>query len=140
MGRRSVTWLTRGGAVALAVLALVLTLVFFGGSEKPSRQAERPRAVPTTPETEPEATISTLPTSETVKNVIFERSYSECASFDRARLAAKYKVEGTSDANIATGVARGWVIYFKAGLDAIREGRSGCLTAFKQEQQQQTAP
>ena len=82
---------------------------------------------PTTAETEP---AQTLPTSEVIKLEIFERAYSECASFPLADLAGKYKVAKRTKKAVAEGVARGWVKFFEAGPDAIPEGRSGCLGGF----------
>ena len=114
----------------LAILvAIVVAVTVIGYSATDSSSEDPDDAAPATT-AEP---ISTLPTSETVKLAIFERAYSECASTELADLAGKYKIAETTEETVATGVARGWVKFFDAGEDAIPEGRSGCLMAFKEE-------
>ena len=76
------------------------------------------------------ATTEVAPTPDNLKLAVFERSYSECASTDFERLAAKYKVADKTEPGVATAVARGWAEFMRAGPDAIADGRSGCLQGF----------
>lgn len=107
-------------AVALALIASVFVI----GRSNDDETAPQTTAATTT---EPVG-----PTSEAVKNAVFERSYSECASTDRAPLAGKYNLADQKDATLATGVGRAWVKYFKAGDDALPDGRAGCLQGLEQ--------
>jgi ABC-type Fe3+-hydroxamate transport system substrate-binding protein len=71
-----------------------------------------------------------LAASTTPKNVqlaVYERAYSECASSEPALLASKYKAVDTSKRGVAAAVGRAWASYFKAGRDAVQDGRDGCL-------------
>jgi hypothetical protein len=74
--------------------------------------------------------LSTLPTPEAVQTQVFERALSECASYDVARLAGKYNVAVITEQNVAQAVAEAWVRQFKAGRDALTDGRDGCLQGF----------
>ena len=74
--------------------------------------------------------LSTLPTPEAVQTQVFERALSECASYDVARLAGKYNVAVITEQNVAQAVAEAWVRQFRAGRDALTDGRDGCLQGF----------
>jgi hypothetical protein len=111
---------------AFACAAIVFVSVFTAGCGDDSSDAGAP---PTTTETT--APAGTLPTSESVKLAIFERSYSECASTELNALKAKYKLRDTTDQVLATGVALAWIKYFKGGQDAFPDGRDGCLAGLK---------
>jgi hypothetical protein len=74
--------------------------------------------------------LSTLPTPEAVQTQVFERALSECASYDVARLAGKYNVAVITEQSVAQAVAEAWVRQFKAGRDALTDGRDGCLQGF----------
>ena len=74
--------------------------------------------------------LSTLPTPADVQTQVFERALSECASYDVARLAGKYNVAVMTEQNVAQAVAEAWVRQFKAGRDALTDGRDGCLQGF----------
>ena len=74
--------------------------------------------------------LSTLPTPAAVQTQVFERALSECASYDVARLAGKYNVAVMTEQNVAQAVAEAWVRQFKAGRDALTDGRDGCLQGF----------
>jgi hypothetical protein len=71
-------------------------------------------------------------TPEDVQLAVYERAYSECASTDLALLASKYKAADTSDNGVAVVVGRAWASYFKAGQDAVGDGRDGCLQGISQ--------
>ncbi len=83
----------------------------------------------TTATTEPDPyPLATGTTPKEVQTAVFERAYSECASNDdNAALAAKYKTSDLSAEGVAAAVGRGWASYFKAGRDAVQDGRDGCL-------------
>ena len=63
---------------------------------------------------------------EQISQAVYERSLSECASFDVERLAAKYKVQRDAEA-IALAVGRGWAEQFGGRDRSARAGRDGCL-------------
>ena len=71
-------------------------------------------------------------TPEDVQLAVYERAYSECASTDLALLASKYKAADTSNKGVAAVVGRAWASYFKAGQDAVGDGRDGCLQGISQ--------
>jgi hypothetical protein len=71
-------------------------------------------------------------TPENVQLAVYERAYSECASTDLALLASKYKAADTSNKGVAAVVGRAWASYFKAGQDAVGDGRDGCLQGISQ--------
>jgi hypothetical protein len=71
--------------------------------------------------------LSTGTTPEAVKTQVFERAYSECSSTPVKLLASKYKAADTSDDAVAAIVGRAWASYFKAGADAVPDGRAACL-------------
>lgn len=77
--------------------------------------------------------LSTLPTPESVQTLVFERAYSECASYDIPRLAGKYNVAVQTKENVARAVAEGWARQFNAGQDALTDGRDGCLQGFSRQ-------
>lgn len=76
------------------------------------------------------ATGSQVETPEEIRNVVWERSYSECASYDLQRLSRKYHVAPRED-DIADAVSASWTERFKGGDDALRTGRDGCLKGFE---------
>jgi hypothetical protein len=76
--------------------------------------------------------LSSSTTPENVQLAVYERAYSECASTDLALLASKYKAADTSDNGVAVVVGRAWASYFKAGQDAVGDGRDGCLQGISQ--------
>ncbi len=88
-----------------------------------------------TGDSEPTAATTTAaapaPTPANVKLAVFERAYSECASTELERLAAKYKVAEKTRPGVATAVGLAWIDIFKAGPDALPDGRSGCLQGFE---------
>lgn len=113
--------------IIICAVALVLTVsIFVIGRSNDDGEATPQTTAATT--TEP-----ALPTSEAVKNAIFERSYSECASTTRVLLKGKYKLVDQKDETLATGVGRGWVKYFKGSDDALPDGRAGCLQALEEK-------
>lgn len=127
MGRGALTR-NRRAAIGIA-LVLVLLLVgisaggsFNGGSEDEDTTAPGTTVVP--------VTLSTLPTPEAVQTQVFERAFSECASTDIESLRGKYRIARRSEEQVAIGVGIGWARFFKAGQDAIADGRDGCLQGF----------
>ena len=70
--------------------------------------------------------LATGTTPENVQIVVYERADSECASTEDALLASKYKATDTSPEGVAAIVGRAWASYFKAGQDAVQDGRDGC--------------
>ena len=93
-------------------------------------EAATTEAAPTAPaETDP-FPLSTLPTPPDVQTLVFERSYSECSTTEQKLLASKYKAADTSKNGVAAAVGRAWASYFKGGLDAVEDGRDGCLQGF----------
>jgi hypothetical protein len=81
-----------------------------------------------TPPVEPDPyPLAAGTTPESVQIAVYERAYSECASTEDALLASKYKAEDTSPEGVAAAVGRAWASYFKAGQDAVQDGRDGCL-------------
>ena len=118
--------------IAVAVGLVVLLLV---GGVSASRLADDE------PTTEAAATASSEPdpyplatgtTPDELQLVIYERAYSECASTELVALAAKYKAADESPEGVAAAVGRGWASYFKAGPDAVPDGRDGCLQGQQQ--------
>ena len=77
--------------------------------------------------------LSTLPTPESVQTLVFERAFSECASYDVPSLAGKYNVAVQTKENVARAVAEGWARQFNAGQDALTDGRDGCLQGFSRQ-------
>jgi hypothetical protein len=65
-------------------------------------------------------------TPKSVQLLVFERAYSECASTEVGLLASKYSVADKSEEGVAAVVGRAWASYFKAGRDAVQDGRDGC--------------
>ena len=103
------------------LVALAFTLAGVGCGGNGDDGDEEPAVV----ETAPAATTSTQ-----VKRAVFERSYSECASFTLQRIAAKYKVR-RDPAVISQAVGEAWTKYFSAGEDAVARGRDGCLQGIR---------
>jgi len=114
---------------AAILVAIVVAVAVIGYSSTDS-SSEDPVAAPPATTTEP---IDALPTSETVKNAIFERAFSECASYDVTLLAAKYKVRVKTRPSVAFAVGVAWTRYFKGGQDAVNGGRDGCLQGFSRQ-------
>ncbi len=70
--------------------------------------------------------LATGTTPKSVQLLVFERAYSECASTEVGLLASKYSVADKSEEGVAAVVGRAWASYFKAGQDAVQDGRDGC--------------
>jgi hypothetical protein len=68
-------------------------------------------------------------TSPDVRSAVYERSYSECATYPVARLASRYRVDPKVD-QVSRAVARFWTRTFKGGKDAIPVGVRGCIAGF----------
>jgi len=66
-------------------------------------------------------------TPKNVQITVYERAYSECASTEDTLLASKYKAADESAEGVAAAVGRAWASYFRAGQDAVQDGRDGCL-------------
>ncbi len=117
-------------ALAVALSAVAVALLVVGVSAGPAAQPS-PRVVAA--DAPPPATIASRyplaagPTAEEIQLVVYERAYSECASTDFELLASKYKAAEISKRGVAAVVGRAWASYFRAGRDAIRDGRDGCL-------------
>ena len=121
---------TRRLALVLGAALVVLMVGIFAGSssdDEPEGTTSGPR---TTQSAELEEPLSTLPTPENVQTLVYERAFSECASYDIARLAGKYNVAVKSEENVALAVGEGWARQFGAGQDAVADGRDGCLQGF----------
>jgi hypothetical protein len=79
-----------------------------------------------------ETTLPVRTTPESIRLAVFERSYSECASYDLQRLAAKYRVDARPQP-VAFAVARAWTQQFGGGQDAEPSGRDGCFQALREK-------
>jgi hypothetical protein len=55
----------------------------------------------------------------------YERSFSECASFTKQRLATKYHVKATDDA-LVRAVGTAWANRYGGGVETLRISRAGC--------------
>ena len=113
------------------VLGLILAVGLVVGAVSANRADDggsttEPAAVTTPAETDAYP-VSSSTTPEDVQTAVYERAYSECASTDLALLASKYKAADTSEKGVAAIVGRAWASYFKAGQDAVADGRDGCL-------------
>jgi hypothetical protein len=120
----------RGISIALG---LILALGLVIGVASGDRLSGDDDAATTEAATSPVATeppLSTKPTPEDVQTLIFERAFSECASYDVPRLAGKYNVAVETEENVARAVAEAWARQFDAGQDALVDGRDGCLQGF----------
>jgi hypothetical protein len=116
-------------AAVIASLVLLAVALLIGGVAA-SRDADEPeQSSPATTEAplDDRYPLTAGPTSASVQNAVFERAYSECASTKLELLASKYKVADTSAQGVAAVVGRAWASYFKAGPDAVPDGRDGCL-------------
>jgi hypothetical protein len=114
-------------ALALVAVGLLVAVgAEDGGTDGPTQAAAPPATAPAEPDPYP---LASGQTPANVRLLVFERAYSECASHELAQLAAKYKSADTSKQGVAVVVGRAWASYFKAGRDAAREGRAGCLQA-----------
>ena len=70
-------------------------------------------------------------TPQDVRVMVFERSYSECATSSLQELGGKYRAK-PQPRPVALAVARAWVENLRAGPDAIPSGRDGCLQALRE--------
>lgn len=114
--------------VGLALVLLVVGISAGGSPDEPERSTtSAATTTPTQPEEEP---LSTLPTPDSVQTLVFERAFSECGSYDLARLAGKYNVAVKTKETVALAVGEGWARRFDAGQDAVEDGRDGCLQGF----------
>ena len=111
-----------------ALVVVVTALLVSGCADDGDDEAAGTTAATTT--TAADTSETGISTPSEVKTAVFERSYSECGSFSRARLAAKYRVPRNAT-TIANAVARAWTEQFRAGDDAIPAGRDGCLQAIR---------
>ena len=118
-----------GVGIAVAVLIVGISA---SGSEDESKLSTTSASTTTTaqPGEEP---LSTLPTPENIQTLVFERSYSECATYKLVNLAGKYNVAVKSEENVALAVGEGWARQLNAGQDAIADGRDGCLQGFSRQ-------
>ena len=122
---------TRRIALVLGAGLAVLIIVIFAGSSSDEPEGSTSSDAATTESTPPgEEPLSTLPTPENVQTLVYERAFSECASYDITRLAGKYNVAVKSEENVALAVGEGWARQFGAGQDAVADGRDGCLQGF----------
>jgi hypothetical protein len=71
-------------------------------------------------------------TPDALRTAVWERSYSECSSYDLQRIAAKYRGDPEEGA-VATAVGRSWTEQLGAFDDAVASGRDGCVQAFRQK-------
>jgi hypothetical protein len=67
-----------------------------------------------------------LATPKAIRLEVYDRSYSECASYSLDRLAGKYRVDKTRD-QVSLAVGHYWANFFDGRTDAVRSGRDGCL-------------
>lgn len=124
----SATTRRRLALVLGAALVVLIVGIFAGGSaDEPEGTTSGPT---TTQSAQAEEPLSTLPTPENIQTLVYERAFSECASYDIARLAGKYNVAVKSEENVALAVGEGWARQFGAGQDAVADGRDGCLQGF----------
>ena len=68
---------------------------------------------------------TSTPTVSARAEQAYERSFSECASFTRKRLAAKYHVSATDDA-LVIAVGTAWANRYGGGLATLRVSKAGC--------------
>jgi hypothetical protein len=68
-------------------------------------------------------------TSASVRTAVFERAYSECATYPMVRLATKYGVDPKVDP-VSRAVARFWTRQFNGGKDTIPTGVRACIQGF----------
>ena len=116
-------------SIALGLLlALGLVIGVASGNRLVGDDEESPpaSAVENQTETDP-FPLATGTTPENVQLTVYERAYSECASYEVERLASKYKAADTSADGVAEVVGRAWASYFNAGQDAVQDGLDGCL-------------
>ena len=111
-------------------MALLIIGISAGGSPDEPETTEAATTASTPPAEEP---LSTLPTPENVQTLVYERAFSECASYDVARLAGKYNVAVRNEESVAQAVGEGWARQFNAGQDAVADGRDGCLQGFRRK-------
>jgi hypothetical protein len=115
-------------SIALGLLlALGLVIGVASGNRLNGDDEDTTEAVATAPVEPDPYPLAAGTTPESVQIAVYERAYSECASTEDALLASKYKAEDTSPEGVAAAVGRAWASYFKAGQDAVQDGRDGCL-------------
>lgn len=117
-----------GRAVALGLV--LLAVVSIAGGVSVARLTDDDDAAPAASaeaEADERYPLAAGTTAESVQVAVYERAFSECASVDLKLLAAKYKAADTSSRGVADIVGRAWASYFKAGRDAVLDGRDGCL-------------
>ena len=109
----------------MCVLALTLLGAGCGGDEDDASDAPAAttEAATTTPDDQERE-------EEEIARAVFERSYTECASFELDRLAAKYKVPRNAS-SVSLAVARAWAREFGGGELAVGRGRAGCLQGMR---------
>ena len=115
-------------SIALGVLLALGLVVGVGAGNRlvgDDEDATTTEAAATQVEPDPHP-LATGTTPKSVQLLVFERAYSECASTDVALLASKYKAADTSEEGVVAVVGRAWASYFKAGQDAVQDGRDGC--------------
>jgi ABC-type glycerol-3-phosphate transport system substrate-binding protein len=103
-----------------ALLVCLLALTVLTGCSETKEEAAATTA----------ATTTAARTDDEVRNAVWERSYSECATAPLDQLAAKYNVERTVVA-VSTAVANAWTERFGGADDAIASGVSGCRQGFQ---------
>ena len=116
-------------SIALGLLLALGLVIGVGAGNRLAGDDDEGRtteAVATQPELDPHP-LATGTTPKNVQIAVYERAYSECATTEDALLASKYKSEDTSSDGVAAIVGRAWASYFKAGQDAVQDGRDGCL-------------
>ena len=118
--------------IAVAVGLAVLLLVGGVSANRLSDDEASPEATATAPVEPDPYPLATGTTPDEIQLLIYERAYSECASTELNALAAKYKAADESPEGVAAAVGRGWASYFKAGPDAVPDGRDGCLQGQEQ--------
>lgn len=120
-----------GRAVALGLVLLAVVSIAGGVSVARLTDDDDEAAPAVSAQAEAEADerypLAAGTTAESVQVAVYERAFSECASVDLKLLAAKYKAADTSSRGVADIVGRAWASYFKAGRDAVLDGRDGCL-------------
>jgi hypothetical protein len=116
--------------IALGLLLALGLLIGVASGDRLSGDDDEAATEAATSPVANEPPLSTLPTPESVQTLVFERAFSECASYDISSLAGKYNVAVKTEENIARAVAEGWARQFDAGQDALADGRDGCLQGF----------
>ena len=82
------------------------------------------------PQADADPPLSTEPTPESVQTLVFERAFSECASYDISRLAGKYNGRGADRGERRQSRRTGVGAAIRRRQDALADGRDGCLQGF----------